>query len=280
LRIIDASLVSDAVEDLCVTANYNLNKDILDSLENCVKIEESEVGVHIIKKIIENANLAKEEKIAICQDTGMVVVFVEIGRDVYVMGKNLNDAINEGVKRGYEKGFLRKSVVADPIKRTNTGDNTPAVIYYDFAEGDKLKITVAPKGFGSENMSALRMLNPSDGIEGIKDFIVEVVDKAGANSCPPVIVGVGIGGTMEKAALLAKKALIRPVNIRSNIEHVRILENELLEKINMLGIGPMGLGGRITALAVNIEVFPTHIAGLPVAVNMGCHATRHAEITL
>ncbi|NSW92604.1 MAG: fumarate hydratase [Firmicutes bacterium] len=280
MRFIDTSLIIDTVENLCITANYNLNQDILDALKKNLTAEESNVGIHIIEKIIENADLARTEGVAICQDTGMAVVFVEIGQDIHISGGSITEAINEGVRRGYKRGFLRDSVVRDPIERVNTGDNTPAVIHYDIVEGDKIKITVAPKGFGSENMSALKMLKPADGIEEVKKFIIETVDNAGPNPCPPIIVGVGIGGTMEKAASLAKKALIRPINKRSSIEYVKNLEIELLDKINRLGIGPMGLGGRITALAVNVEVFPTHIAGLPVAVNISCYATRHAEAVL
>ncbi|HHY24582.1 MAG TPA: fumarate hydratase [Clostridiaceae bacterium] len=280
MKVIDTSEIIHAVENLCITANYYLNNDILDALQKKLNVEESDVGVHIINKIIENAHIARSEEVAICQDTGMAVVFVEIGQDVHISGGSILDAINEGVRRGYEKGFLRKSVVKDPIQRVNTGDNTPAVVHYDIVKGDKLKIVVAPKGFGSENMSALKMLKPADGIEGVKKFVIEAAANAGPNPCPPIVLGVGIGGTMEKAAILAKKALIRPINIRNNIEYVKNLETELLEKINNLGIGPLGLGGRTTALAVNIEVFPTHIAGLPVAVNMSCHATRHAEAVL
>ncbi len=280
MKVIDATEIIHIVENLCINANYHLNNDILEALQEKLNAEESDVGAHIIDKIIENANIAKTEEMAMCQDTGMAVVFVEIGQDVYISGGSLSEAINEGVRRGYKKGFLRKSVVRDPIERVNTEDNTPAVIHYDIVRGDKLKITVAPKGFGSENMSALKMLKPADGIEGVKKFIIEAVNNAGPNPCPPIVLGVGIGGTMEKAAILAKKALIRPINIRNSIEYVKNLEIELLEKINKLGIGPLGLGGRTTALAVNIEVFPTHIAGLPVAVNMSCHATRHAEAVL
>jgi len=280
MRIIDASVITDTVERLCIESNYYLNDDILAALKQALSEEESETGIHIIEKLIENSEIARNEEIAICQDTGMAIVFVDIGQDVHVSGGNITEAINEGVRRGYRKGFLRNSVVGDPLERKNTGDNTPAVVHYNVVEGDKLKITVAPKGFGSENMSALKMLKPSDGIEGVKKFIVETVDKAGSNPCPPVIVGVGIGGSFEKAAVLAKKALLRPINQRSSIEHIRKLELELLKEVNKLGIGPLGLGGRITALAVNIEVFPTHIAGLPVAVNMSCHVTRHAEAIL
>ncbi|NLC67767.1 MAG: fumarate hydratase [Clostridiaceae bacterium] len=280
MRVIDASLITDTVENLCIAANYCLGNDMLDALKKNLDVEESDEGIYVIEKIIENANLACTEQMAICQDAGMAVVFVEIGQDVHVTGKSLGEAINEGVGRGYKKGYLRNSVVGDPVERVNTGDNTPAVIHYDIVEGDKIKVTVVPKGFGSENMSALEMLKPADGIDGIKRFVIKTVDRAGPNPCPPVVVGVGIGGTMEKAAYLAKKALTRPVNVRNSAVHIRDLEIELLREINMLGIGPMGLGGRITALAVNIEVFPTHIAGLPVAVNMSCHATRHAEAVL
>lgn len=280
MRKIDVNLITQAVEDLCINSNYYLNEDILDALKSSYNSEESDRGRKIISSIIRNAEIARDKKMAICQDTGMAVVFVEIGQEVHVIGGSLADAINEGIRRGYRRGFLRKSVVADPIERVNTEDNTPAVIHYDIVEGDSLKIIVAPKGFGSENMSGLKMLKPSDGIDGIKKFIVDTVDRAGPNPCPPIIVGVGIGGTMEKAAILAKKSLLRPVNIRSSIPYVKKLEEEMLQTINKLGIGPSGLGGRITALAVNIEVFPTHIAGLPVAVNINCHASRHAEIEL
>ncbi len=280
MRTIHTDKITEAVEELCKSANYYLNDDIMDSIKNSIQTEQSETGRDILGKLIENANIAKEKGVAICQDTGMAVVFVDIGQDVHVIGGSITDSINEGVRRGYEKGYLRKSVVKDPIERINTKDNTPAVIHYNIVEGDKLKITVAPKGFGSENMSALRMLKPADGIEGVKKFVIDTVDNAGPNPCPPIVVGVGIGGTMEKAALLAKKALLRPINQRSEIEYVRELENQLLTEINKLGIGPSGLGGRTTALAVNVEVYPTHIAGLPVAVNINCHATRHAEIEL
>lgn len=280
MRVIETQKVTDLVEKLCIDANYYINPDILDSLKESVKVEESEVGRRIIERMIENVNIARDDKMAICQDTGMAVVFVEMGQDVHVNGGSLAEAINEGVRRGYKNGYLRHSVVKDPIDRVNTGDNTPAIIHYDIAEGDALKITVAPKGFGSENMSSLRMLKPSDGMDGVKKFIIEIADKAGPNACPPMIIGVGLGGTMEKAALLAKKALLRPVNVRNDIEYVCELEKEMVSSINKLGIGPSGLGGRITALAVNIEVFPTHIAGLPVAVNIGCHVTRHAEGSL
>lgn len=280
MREIEASKITDAVEMLCMSANYNLNSDILEALEKGAENEESDTGRNILSQLVDNAKKAAEEGMAICQDTGMAVVFVEIGQEVHVTGGNITNAINEGVRRGYEKGFLRKSVVADPLERVNTGDNTPAVIHFDITEGDKLKIIVAPKGFGSENMSGLRMLKPSDGVEGVKNFIMETVEKAGPNPCPPVIIGVGIGGTMEKAALTAKKALLRPIDQRNTNEYICRLENEMLERINKTGIGPGGLGGRLTALAVNIDTYPTHIAGLPVAVNMSCHVTRHAEAVL
>lgn len=280
MKTIHIEEVINSVEKLCIEANYYLNEDILNALKNGSAIEESQIGKNILSSLINNAAIAREKQKAICQDTGMAVIFVSIGQDVHIEGGSLTEAINEGVRCGYKKGYLRASIVADPINRVNTGDNTPAVIHYDIAEGDKLKITIAPKGFGSENMSRLKMLKPSDGIEGVKNFILETVDIAGPNPCPPIVVGVGIGGNMEKSALLAKKALLRPVNIRNNIEYVNKLETEMLEKINNLGIGPSGLGGRVTALAVNIEVFPTHIAGLPVSVNINCHATRHAEVEL
>lgn len=277
MRQIHVDTIIEVVEKLCMDANYHLNIDILQALRNSVKAEESETGKAVLSQLIENAELADSCNKAICQDTGMAVVFADIGQDVHITGGSFKDAINEGIRRGYSKGFLRKSVVGDPIERVNTGDNTPAILHCDLVEGDRLKLAIAPKGFGSENMSAVRMLKPSDGLEGVKAFITETVDRAGPNPCPPVIVGVGIGGTMEKAAILSKRALMRPLNIRNSIGYVRDLEQEMLVLINRLGIGPAGLGGRVTALGVNIEVFPTHIAGLPVAVNMGCHATRHAE---
>ncbi len=280
MKTIKTEEITDIVEKLCVDANYYLNSDIEAAMTNAIEAERSELGKSILEQLVENAQIAKDQKMAICQDTGMAVVFADIGQEVYIKGGSLTDAINEGVRRGYKNGYLRKSVVGDPIERVNTGDNTPAIVHYNIVEGDKLKLTVAPKGFGSENMSALKMLKPSDGIDGVKQFILDVVSSAGPNPCPPIVVGVGIGGTMEKATLLAKKALLRPVDCPSGLEHVRKLEEELLIKINKLGIGPAGLGGSTTSLAVNIEVFPTHIAGLPVAVNLNCHATRHAEATI
>jgi fumarate hydratase subunit alpha len=277
MRDIEIQSIIDTIEKLCIDANYYLNDDIRTALEEGLGKEEAEIGRQILGQIIENADIAKKDNMAICQDTGMAVVFVEVGQEVHITGGSLTEAINEGVRRGYNKGHLRKSVVKDPIDRVNTGDNTPAIIHYNIVEGSKIKLTVAPKGFGSENMSAVRMLKPSDGLEGVKKFILETVDKAGPNPCPPMVVGVGVGGTMEKAALIAKNALLRPVDQRSKIGYVSELETEMLDEINKLGIGPSGLGGRVTALAVNVEVFPTHIAGLPVAVNINCHATRHAE---
>lgn len=280
MREINVTTIIEEVSRLCVQANYFLNSDVKQAMEKGMECEKSQIGKEILDKLLINANLAADKRVAICQDTGMAVVFVTIGQEVHITDGGLAEAINEGVRRGYKEGFLRKSVVGDPIERVNTGDNTPAVIHYDIVEGDVLKIELAPKGFGSENMSALKMLKPSDGIEGVKEFILQTVDKAGPNPCPPIVVGVGIGGTMEKACIMAKRALLRPVNVRSSIEYVSNLENEMLDKINQLGIGPAGLGGNTTALAVNVETYPTHIAGLPVAVNISCHVTRHAEVIL
>lgn len=280
MKEVHVNQIIKSVEKLCIDANYYLNKDVLEKLQESCKKEESEVGKDILGQIIENAEIARSERMAMCQDTGMAVFFVDVGQEVHIEGGSLTEAINEGVRQGYSKGFLRKSVVRDPIERGNTGDNTPAVIHYNFVEGGGLKIMVAPKGFGSENMSSLRMLTPSEGVEGVKKFILDTVNSAGPNPCPPIVVGVGIGGTMEKAALMSKKALLRPLDQRNSLQHICNLEEELLQSINKLGIGPAGLGGRTTALAVNIDVFATHIAGLPVAVNISCHATRHAEIEL
>ena len=277
MREISTSSIIGLVEKLCIEANCCLNRDIEAAITSSLAREESEIGKSVLLSMTENAAIAKEKQVPICQDTGMAVVFMELGMDVHINGGDLEEAVNEGVRRGYEKGFLRKSVVRDPVDRVNTGDNTPAVIHYSIVSGDNVKITLAPKGFGSENMSALAMLNPSDGIEGMKKFIVNTVSAAGANPCPPVIVGVGVGGTMEKCAFLSKKALLRPLGQGSADKFWNGVEKDLLEKINSLGIGPAGFGGRITALGVNIETFPTHIAGLPVAVNIGCHVTRHAE---
>ena len=274
MREIDSSLISEVVARLCIDANYHLPPDMKKQIISSSKEESWETASIILDQIIENFNIADENLQPICQDTGLACVFLSIGQDVHIKG-NLEEAVNEGVRKGYSQGYLRKSVVSDPLKRVNTGDNTPAMIYYDICPGDKLKITVAPKGFGSENMSQIKMLKPSDGIEGVKDFVIKVVEDAGPNPCPPIVVGVGIGGTFDKAAYLAKKALMRPVDQRNSEDFYAELEEELLEKINALGIGPQGFGGRTTALAVNIEKFPTHIAGLPVAVNINCHVTRH-----
>jgi len=280
MKEISCKDIIKAVSTLCIEANLYIPEDIKSALENSLLSEESPQGRSVIEDLLLNIDIARQRKIPACQDTGMAVVFVELGQDVHVINGNLEEAITRGVSQGYLEGYLRASVVSDPILRKNTGDNTPPVIHYSIVPGDKLSITLAPKGFGSENMSAVRMFNPSDGILKIKEFIVETVSKAGPNPCPPVIVGVGIGGTMEKAALIAKHALLRPVGVNNTQKHISDLEIEVLEEINSLGIGPGGLGGRITALAVNIETYPTHIAGLPVAVNMGCHATRHATKVL
>ena len=274
MREIDSSLISEVVARLCIDANYHLPPDMKKQIISSSKEESWETASIILDQIIENFNIADENLQPICQDTGLACVFLSIGQDVHIKG-NLEEAVNEGVRKGYSQGYLRKSVVSDPLNRVNTGDNTPAMIYYDICPGDKIKITVAPKGFGSENMSQIKMLKPSDGIDGVKDFVIKVVEDAGPNPCPPIVVGVGIGGTFDKAAYLAKKALMRPVDQRNSEDFYVELEEELLEKINALGIGPQGFGGKTTALAVNIEKFPTHIAGLPVAVNINCHVTRH-----
>ncbi|MDR3279877.1 MAG: fumarate hydratase [Synergistaceae bacterium] len=280
MREIDARQIIEAVEALCVEANYVINGDIKAALERGLEAEEDDVSRDVLEQLIENAEIAAEGELPLCQDTGMTVVFVEIGQDVRVTGGSIRDAVNEGVRRGYREGYLRASVVADPVDRVNTGDNTPAIVYFDIVPGDKLRIIIAPKGFGSENMSRTAMLKPSQGISGIREFVVDTVRAAGPNPCPPIIVGVGVGGTADYAALLAKQALLRPVGATNENWIWRGLEDELLEAINALDIGPAGLGGRTTALAVHIKTFPTHIAGLPVAVNIGCHATRHVEITL
>lgn len=280
MKEIHISEIIKAVRDLCISSNYYLSDDIKNRLIEARDDESWPIAKDILEKIIKNADIAKNENVPMCQDTGMACVFVDLGQDVHIIGGSLEDAINEGVRLGYEEGYLRKSVVKDPIHRINTKDNTPAVITYNVVQGDKLKITIAPKGFGSENMSALRMLKPADGIEGVKEFILETVKKAGPNPCPPIVVGIGIGGTFDKVASLAKRALLRNVDKRNTDPYYAELEKELLEKINGLGIGPQGFGGKTTGLAVNIEVYPTHIAGLPVAVNINCHATRHAEIEL
>lgn len=280
MKEINVSKITEVIKNMCIDANYYLTHDVKEKIESAYKQEKWSMAKEILEKILTNIDIAKKEEMPICQDTGMACVFIEIGQDVHIIGGNLKDAINEGIRQGYNEGFLRKSVVKDPLDRINTMDNTPAIIYYDIVEGDKLKIKVAPKGFGSENMSQLKMLKPADGLEGVKDFVLKVVKEAGPNPCPPIVVGVGIGGTFDKAANLAKKALVRPLNEKNNNEFYANLEKELLKEVNELGIGPQGFGGKTTALAVNIETYPTHIAGLPVAVNINCHVTRHAEIEL
>ena len=281
MRTIDAAQITEAVAKLSIDANYYLSPDVFEALQKGKETEESPLGKEIFAQLVENACIAKNENMPICQDTGMAVLFVELGQDVHVTGGNLNDAINAGVAKGYKEGFLRKSVVDDPLfVRKNTGDNTPAIIHLSIVPGDKMKITLAPKGFGSENMSAMRGMKPSDGVAGVKKFVVETVQNAGSNPCPPIVIGVGIGGTVEMAAIQAKKALTRPINQRSSHPEYAKLEAELLELVNNTGVGPQGLGGRITALAVNINYYPTHIAGMPVVININCHATRHAEVTL
>ena len=274
MRNIQAQQVTDVVRRLCIEANCHLTDDLKNCITACRACETFPVAQGILDQIIENYQIADQNNVPVCQDTGMACVFVDVGQDVHVEG-SLEAAIHEGVKQGYAEGYLRKSVVRDPLDRVNTGDNTSAMIYYNLVPGDQIKITVAPKGFGSENMSQIKMLKPSDGLQGVKDFVIKVVEEAGPNPCPPIVVGVGIGGTFDKAAFLAKKALLRPVDSHHEDPFYAALEDELLEKINALGIGPQGFGGRTTALKVNIEKMPTHIAGLPVAVNINCHVTRH-----
>ena len=269
--------ITKNIKEMCIEANYTLSDDVKNKIINSAAVEESEIGKKILNQLEENMNIADSDNIPICQDTGMAVIFIKIGQDVHITGGNLEDAINQGVREGYIEGYLRKSVVKDPIIRENTKDNTPAVIHYEIIPGDKIEITVAPKGFGSENMSRVCMLKPADGIEGVKNAVIETVKLAGPNACPPVVVGVGVGGTFEKCALLAKKALTRDIDSENSIEYVAELEKELLNEINKLNIGPGGLGGNVTALGVNIETYPTHIAGLPVAVNMCCHVNRHKK---
>lgn len=276
MRTIDVAEITEHIKEMCIEANHFLAQDMDDAMKNAADSEASPLGKQILGQLQENLKIAGEDMIPICQDTGMAVIFLEIGQDVHFTGGILEDAVNEGVRRGYTEGYLRKSVVNDPIIRENTKDNTPAVIHYEIKPGEQVKITVAPKGFGSENMSRVFMLKPADGIEGVKNAILTAVKDAGPNACPPMVVGVGIGGTFEKCALMAKKALTRPVNEHSEISYVKELEEELLEKINRTGIGPGGLGGTTTALAVNINTYPTHIAGLPVGINICCHVNRHA----
>ncbi|NLI92121.1 MAG: fumarate hydratase [Peptococcaceae bacterium] len=269
-----------AVKEMCITINYQLSQDVLHAYQAACLKEESSLSREIMENLIKNADIARERDLPLCQDTGMVIVFVEIGQDLHIAGGDVTQAIQEGVRQGYREGYLRKSVVKDPLIRENTGDNTPAIIYYDIVPGEKLKIMLSAKGFGSENMSKTKMLKPSDGIRGVEDFVIESVIQAGPNPCPPIIVGVGIGGTLDKAAYLAKKALLRPIGKYNELQHIQEMEKRLLEKINNLGIGPQGLGGKTTAFGVQIEVFPTHIAGLPVAVNLNCHISRHTEKVL
>ena len=276
MRSVDVSVITQNIKEMCIEANHFLSEDMKCALQKAKEQELAPLGRQILEQLQENMSIAGADMIPICQDTGMAVIFMEIGQEVYFEGGVLEDAINEGVRQGYVDGFLRKSVVKDPIERENTKDNTPAVIHYEMVPGENVKITVAPKGFGSENMSRVFMLKPADGIEGVKNAILTAVKDAGPNACPPMVVGVGMGGTFEKCALMAKKALTRPVNERSEIPYVRELEEEMLEKINCSGIGPGGLGGSTTALAVNINTYPTHIAGLPVAINICCHVNRHA----
>ncbi len=275
MRVLDVSEIVRAIKEMCIEANHFLPQDMREAMRKARETEEAPLGRQILDQLQENMRIAGEDMIPICQDTGMAVVFMEVGQDVHFEGGILEEAIHEGVRQGYGEGYLRKSVVKSPILRENTGDNTPAVIHYSIVPGEQVKITVAPKGFGSENMSRIFMLKPADGIEGVKDAVLAAVEDAGPNACPPMVVGVGIGGTFEKCALLAKKALVRPISERSPIPYVHELEEELLEKINCTGIGPGGLGGKTTALAVNVELYPTHIAGLPVAVNICCHVNRH-----
>ena len=276
LREIDTKIITQNIKEMCIEANHFLSEDMDIALKQATQNETSELGKKILNQLQENLQIAGQDMIPICQDTGMAVFFVDIGQDIHFVGGNLEDAINEGVRQGYADGFLRKSVVGDPMIRENTKDNTPAVIHYSIVPGDKVKLTFAPKGFGSENMSRVFMLKPADGIEGVKNAILTAVSDAGPNACPPMVVGVGVGGTFEKCAILAKKALTRPVGEHSEIEYVAQMEKEMFDKINQLGIGPGGLGGSTTVLAVNINTYPTHIAGLPVAVNICCHVNRHA----
>lgn len=276
MRTINVTQITKTIKEMCIEANHYLTSDMKKALENAADNEKTPLGKQILNQLQENLKIAGDDMIPICQDTGMAVIFMEIGQDVHFEGGTLEDAINEGVRQGYTDGFLRKSVVKDPLIRENTKDNTPAIIHYEITAGEHVKITVAPKGFGSENMSRVFMLKPADGIDGVKDVILTAVKDAGPNACPPMVVGVGIGGTFEKCALMAKKALTRPINEHSDISYIKELEEELLDKINRTGIGPGGLGGTTTALAVNINTYPTHIAGLPVAVNICCHVNRHA----
>ncbi len=280
MREVDVSCVTEAVKNLCIEANRYLPEDVREAIQKSIQEEDAPVALGVLKDMVRNYTIAEEEQMPVCQDTGMACIFMEIGQDVHFTGGFLGDAVDEGVRQGYTDGYLRKSVVKDPVRRGNTGDNTPAVLYTEIVPGDRIRITAAPKGFGSENMSAVRMFKPSAGLEGIKDFILETVEKAGANPCPPVILGIGIGGTFDRAALMAKKALLRPVSEHHPDPFYAALETEMLEKINQLGIGPQGYGGKTTALGVNIETMPTHIAGMPCAINISCHVTRHKTVMI
>ena len=275
MRTISTDEIIKNIKEMCIEANYYLSDDMKQKIDHACRMEESPLGRQILSQLEENMQIAEDNQIPICQDTGMAVVFLKIGQDVHIEGMNLEDAVNEGIRQGYVEGYLRKSVVGDPLLRKNTEDNTPGIIHYEIVPGKNIEITVAPKGFGSENMSRVYMLKPADGIDGVKEAVLDAVKLAGPNACPPLVVGVGIGGTFEKCALLAKKELTRDKNVHNYIPYVKEMEEDILEKINNMGIGPAGLGGRITALAVNIETYPTHIAGLPVAVNMCCHVNRH-----
>lgn len=280
MRFINTDIITQNIKEMCIEANYSLSSDVSIAIHQGAEKEDSSLGKQILEQLKENMNIAAAESIPICQDTGMAIVFVKIGQGVALEGELIEDAINKGIRLGYQEGYLRKSVVGDPIIRDNTKDNTPGIIHYEITKGDKIELTVAPKGFGSENMSRIYMLKPSDGIEGVKKAVLETVQLAGPNACPPIVVGVGIGGSFEKAAMLSKKALTRNLDKASNLEHIKKLEEELLSEINETGIGPGGFGGRITALGVNIETYATHIAGLPVAINICCHVNRHVSRTI
>ncbi len=280
MRTISTSEITRNIKEMCMEVNIRLSDDVKKALISSRQKEESVIGSQILGQLEENMDIAYENQIPICQDTGMTVVFLRIGQDIHIQGGLIEEAVNEGIRQGYQEGYLRKSVVGDPLIRENTRDNTPGVIHYEIIPGDQLEITVAPKGFGSENMSRVFMLKPADGVEGVKKAILETVEAAGPNACPPMVIGVGIGGTFEKCAVLAKKALTRDIDSHSHLSHIRALEEEMLERVNCLGIGPGGLGGRVTAIGLNIETYPTHIAGLPVAVNICCHVNRHIRRTL
>ncbi len=275
MKTIHTDTIIKSIKEMCIEANYSLSPDMENEIRDSISKEQSTIGKQILSQLDENMEIAKSDNIPICQDTGMAIVFIKIGQDVHIEGMNLEDAINEGIRQGYEEGYLRKSIVGDPLLRINTKDNTPGIMHYEIIPGVNIEITIAPKGFGSENMSRVYMLKPSDGMEGVKKAVIDTVSAAGPNACPPMVIGVGIGGDFEKCAILAKKALTRHLKEHSKLEHIKKLETELLEEINKLGLGPGGLGGKITALGINIETYPTHIAGLPVAINICCHVNRH-----